>query len=264
MQPFFFGPAERQHYGAWHPAQGQRRRLGVLLLTSYGQETSRAYRLLRVLAERLAMQGVDAMRFDWSGCGDSAGADDEANLSAWRQDAALAHAELLARAQPERMVWVGVRLGATVALQAGPALTHELVLLDPVLDGAALMHTWHQAHLHNLGERFPPTNVLQSALLQAVPDPLAGEVMGFGLSPAFAAELQALRPADLPLPAGCHADVLTHGETAGLASWLAAQPAGTVSHQSLPQSLPWAAMDGSGTPLVPAPVLQALLQRCLK
>lgn len=263
MQPFFFGPTAHQRYGAWHPAQGPRRHLGVLLLTSYGQETSRAFRLLRVLADRLAMQGVDVMRFDWRGSGDSAGADEDAHLGAWREDAALAHGELLARAQPERVIWVGVRLGATVALQAGPALVRNMVLLDPVLDGAALMQTWRTAHLANLGERFPPTNVLQTALLQAVPNPLVGEIMGFGLSPTFANELHALKPDDLTLPPGCHADVLTHGETAGLDQWLAAQPAGAVTHQSLPQSLPWAAMDGSGTPLVPAPVLQALLQRCL-
>lgn len=262
MQSFFFGPAPRQLHGVWYPPQGQRRAVGVLVLPSYGQEVSRGFRLLRVLADRLALQGADVLRFDWRGSADSAGDDEDACLSAWCEDAQMAHAELLARARPQRVIWLGVRLGATVALQAAAGLSRELVLLEPVLDGAALLAQWQQAHGDLLERAYPVTNTARRQVLRKLTEPQMSEALGFGLSPTFITELRAVQPVSLPpLPAGTRAALLAHGELPGLPAWLDAQPAGAVQRHDLPLSLPWTKPE-AGTAPVPAPVLRALLEAC--
>lgn len=263
MHAFFIGPPAQQLYACLHLAPAASLEFAALLLGTWGRELHRSHRMLRALADRLAMRGVPTLRFDWQGSGDSAGADTDANLTTWRSDARRAHEALLRRTGAQRVVWVGVRLGATVALQAAPGATRDLVLLDPVLDGPALLADWQHAHDADRASAFPPGNRASARVLATPSGPLHGEVMGFGISPTFAAELQALRPADLAPPAGARVSVLHHGEPPGLTAWLATHGHG-VQAQPLAQSLPWLAPEGGGAPLVPAPAVNGILNAVLK
>ncbi len=70
--PFFFG--EPQLYGAYHGPQSTTESTTALLVCpSIGHEHTRAHRAIKLLCEAAARAGVSALRFDYSGVGDSAG-----------------------------------------------------------------------------------------------------------------------------------------------------------------------------------------------
>ncbi|HVQ29080.1 MAG TPA: alpha/beta hydrolase, partial [Vicinamibacteria bacterium] len=102
-----------------------------------GQEYLRAHRAFLQLAERLAALGFDVLRFDYFGCGDSAGDDHEGRLDVWLENTKAAIEEVEALCGSDRVSLVGLRLGAALAAQAqaGRGAPSALVLWDPVLDG---------------------------------------------------------------------------------------------------------------------------------
>ena len=80
---------EGRYLFAWHhgPHPALRRRGAVVLCPPLGSECVVAYRVWRILAERLAGAGFDVLRFDYEGTGDSAGDSEEpGRLEAWIGD----------------------------------------------------------------------------------------------------------------------------------------------------------------------------------
>src|SRR5262245_29313713 len=66
------------------PPRHLRRGLGIVLCPPLGYEYTSAYRTWRVLAERLASIGFDALRVDYDGTGDSIGdAEEPDRVAAW-------------------------------------------------------------------------------------------------------------------------------------------------------------------------------------
>ena len=120
MTAGWFGPTDRPLYGVWHvPASGLARS-AVVLAPSLGLELDLGHRSLRVLADRLAHQGIAALRFDYDGTGDSAGDDTEPRrVAAWL--ASVREAVAAARAAGAAHVTVvGLRVGATLAVASRP------------------------------------------------------------------------------------------------------------------------------------------------
>jgi uncharacterized protein len=141
-QQFYFGPAESRLFGVYHAPQAVADRdVGVLVCPPIGREYLKTHRALRQLAVRLARAGFHALRFDYRGCGDSAGDPAGATLAEWAADVGHAADELKDRAGLGRVALVGLRLGATLALlSAGTRRDVEgLVLWEPVVDGAAYL-----------------------------------------------------------------------------------------------------------------------------
>jgi pimeloyl-ACP methyl ester carboxylesterase len=145
----FFGDREAPCYRAYHPPAVAGGRLRAVLLCHVGPEEYRhtqwAY---RQLAGRLADAGVHAMRFDWSGTGDSAGDLSTASLDRWTDDVATAAAELRDLAGVTRLSLVGMRLGATIAARAVArgVRVQELVLWDPVVSGQPYLEELEAMH----------------------------------------------------------------------------------------------------------------------
>src|SRR3954468_8799767 len=114
----------------------------AVLCGPIGPEYTRSHRTVRHLADRLAAAGVPAIRFDYQGCGDSAG--DEASpdrLGAWRRSIAAAawHARRLSGCS--RVCLIGIRLGATLAALEAEEVGADLVVLwNPVVKGRAYTH----------------------------------------------------------------------------------------------------------------------------
>lgn len=158
----------------------------VLICNPFGQEAIRAQRSLRVLAERLGRKGIPSLRFDYFATGDSPGEDGAGHLTRWRQDIHLADVYLRRISGCRQTIWIGLRLGATLALQA--ALQHDdlprpqrILLWDPVLDGDAYLE-----HLRRMNEFWTrQSNV-------------TGEALGFLLTHRIRRHISAIRPDALP------------------------------------------------------------------
>ncbi|MCS6914980.1 MAG: alpha/beta fold hydrolase [Myxococcales bacterium] len=160
MTPSFFGPSARSLFGIYHPPVGRpARNRGVLLCAPLGQEAIRAHRALRQLAILLSRARYHVLRFDYYGCGDSAGDSSEGHTTQWLEDIATATAELKDCAGVNRVCWVGLRYGASLAVLAarGRRDLDSLVLWDPVVDGKAYLREVCAMHeqllLEELGDR---------------------------------------------------------------------------------------------------------------
>ncbi|RDI97040.1 alpha/beta fold hydrolase [Dyella solisilvae] len=139
--PFFFGEGG-ELFGIYHQAARPSAR-AVLLCAPLGQDHMRCHRIYRQLACTLAGQGMPVLRFDYYGCGDSAGGSAEVDWLRCLDDIAAAARELRARSGAERVLAFGARLGASMALAAAAAAAgiDEVVAWDPVVDGAAFVAT---------------------------------------------------------------------------------------------------------------------------
>lgn len=209
MIPFYFGPAERKLFGIYHaPPTGTEVRSGLVICGPFGHEAIRIHRLFRVLAERLARNGVAVLRFDYFGCGESGGDDQQGEMKGWRLDLLRAHEELARRSGAPRVGWLGARLGAALVLQSARHAQglDRLLLWDPVLDGPAYLEELERAHLATLERAF-----YSSRPSWYEPRPEGQEIseaLGHAFGRELISQLRALRGDGLQLPPGSVAATL--------------------------------------------------------
>jgi uncharacterized protein len=125
------------------------RSVAVLLCNPFGEEAARAHRLYRVMARKLEDAGYSAMRFDYSGTGDSSGDIADFGVEDWLQDIAAAAEQLRRESNVQRIVLVGLRLVGTLAAlcaQRGLLRAAHVLLWDPVADGADYLRELGRAH----------------------------------------------------------------------------------------------------------------------
>jgi alpha/beta superfamily hydrolase len=137
--PFFFANGL---FGTHHRPPAADARYGVLICAPIAQEYMRTHWLFRQLASQLVREGVHVMRFDYTGCGDSVGAQLAGGPQRWCEDAKLAGAEFRNRADLDRVVVLGARLGGYIAAASFPEL--DAVLWDPVESGARYLQELKQ------------------------------------------------------------------------------------------------------------------------
>jgi alpha-beta hydrolase superfamily lysophospholipase len=133
--PIVFGDSSRPLAGRLHEVRGER--IGAVVLCSpWGYEENCAFATFQLLAQRLAEKGIEALRFDYEGCGNSWG-DYTAPDQLDRWVASCAHAVEFMSARTGRTVAViGLRMGATLAALVSASLPLAATILwDPVVNG---------------------------------------------------------------------------------------------------------------------------------
>jgi alpha/beta superfamily hydrolase len=188
MQPFYFGQPEKSLFGIYHPPSGDRaRNCGIVICHPMGREYILGYRALRQLAYQLARAGFAVLRFDYYGCGDSAGEGHEGSLTQWVGDTEMAIEEVKSRGALSKICLIGARIGAVVALQLGSKRSdiEAVVLWDPVVNGKDYLDdliAQHQEWLNDRPRSTLPPNPRKEML----------EVLGFPIGPALEENLKQL------------------------------------------------------------------------
>lgn len=194
-EAFHFGTPSRALFGLRHPPAMSARGTMVACMPLL-QEGIRCQRALWSLSEALAATGIDVLRFDWHGSGDSSGDTRALTVEGMVEDLASAEAFLQASGPGMRPRLLGLRSAALPLLlhasRAGQPV--DVVLWAPVLDGRALVAAWREQHrrqLHSTG-RFARAGTRSGD----------DELLGFVLDPALPAGIEALDGRGLLLPAG--------------------------------------------------------------
>jgi alpha-beta hydrolase superfamily lysophospholipase len=138
-RPFYFISGDNQLFGWLHsPVAPLASTVGVVICAPFGYELICAHRSIREFAEAIAAAGIPAMRFDYSGCGDSAEIDESADqVALWTRDVIAAIRELRQLTGVERVCLLGIRLGAMLAALAAAECraVDSLILVGPIVSG---------------------------------------------------------------------------------------------------------------------------------
>jgi pimeloyl-ACP methyl ester carboxylesterase len=262
VEPFFFGSSAQPLFGCYNAPQGAGERdCGVVLCAPIGQEYFRSHRALKQLASRLAALGLPVLRFDYFGCGDSAGDGEDSRLSRWLLDIAAAVDEMRCRG-PADICLVGFRLGGTLAWLAGAGTCEirRLVVWDPVIDGRGYLRELEckeQQMLNSLGLR-PATRDEGRMPLESLgyhlTEELRGELEQIDLTgdrrrPAAAAlVLESASTVNLGRLAdhlGTLGVAAEHRQLSGPVFWVQDPESALVPHHALQMMTSW--IEGSGT-----------------
>jgi pimeloyl-ACP methyl ester carboxylesterase len=187
FEVFYFGRSDRLLYGALDFAQtfGQREH-GIVICYPFGQEYVRAHRACRQLALRLARAGFPVLRFDYGGSGDSAGEFEDADFAGWRDDIGRAIDALQERAGVDSICLVGLRLGASLALEVAEERpdVSALILWEPIVDGSNYLAELAEEHRDLMWRFFDDPDRVAARI--------TGQYLGFAVSDTLRGDLERL------------------------------------------------------------------------
>jgi pimeloyl-ACP methyl ester carboxylesterase len=211
----------------------------VLIVPPFGWDELSSYRSRRELARRLAGAGHPALRIDLPGTGDSTGVPD---LDAW--SAAIAGAAAWLRRDAERVVAVGIGLGALLAAAAP--------VDGPIFDGVVL---WGAPQSGRAAVReLRAIAAVEAASNVAADLPEArlndGDVLapgGFRVPPALAEQIRALEASDVE-------GALRVDRDDAYAAMMSDPADAVVPHETIARIVDWVgAFDAPGRPAAAAP-----------
>lgn len=228
-EPLFFGTEARPLFGWLHRVKPRTRvPLGVVLCNPFGYEAISTHRTLRHFARALADSGIPALRFDYDGTGDSAGTDlDPDRLEAWVSSIHRAAETLRRESGCERLIFFGIRLGATLAALAASQRSDSegLIALAPVVNANAYMRELRALQMAGrIGE----------ATAQPCDDVI--EVTGFVITAATRAALSAINLMKLERPPAARVLIVDRHGLPGNERWLELlqSQGASVERQALP------------------------------
>jgi pimeloyl-ACP methyl ester carboxylesterase len=250
-----FRPGQPQDNTAEHPA--------VLLCPPFGQEAVRAQRLYRALSDRLAARGQASMRFDYVGTGDADGSEHDATLALWTRNIVQADQALREFSQARQVIWLGLRLGGTLAALASMQASSSpdrIVLWEPVTSGPQHLSELEASTDRNLdisyGQRWSRIQPMLTGRFGAPPRQAAG----FLLTDKLIEDFQQLT---LPPPTDWHTTDLRIlcQQPALLANWQLSAGRPTQIDQ-IDDLIDWGSDEAMNTAIVPARLSSQLMAAC--
>jgi pimeloyl-ACP methyl ester carboxylesterase len=185
VKPFFFGDSDSPLYGVYHPpfASSAEHDCAALICSPIFHEHVRTHRILRQVAAALAEAGFPVLRFDYFGIGDSSGNSEDGTMGRWLADIATAALELKDMSGKKKLTVIGVRMGASLAIQA---LSKEMscnraVLWDPVVSGAGYFNEIGLLH-RGLFPNYQGQEESNEVVGFCYPPALHQEIMGIDLT----------------------------------------------------------------------------------
>jgi alpha-beta hydrolase superfamily lysophospholipase len=201
---FYFG-TDRDLFGWLHMPRGPIcSDVGLVICQPFGYEAICSHRSIRTFAEEAAALGIPALRFDYGGVGDSGDIEPNAGqIELWVEDIVTAVTEVRRRAGVNRVILLGLRLGATLATLALAKSkdVHGLILIAPIVTGRKYLRQIRTSRLAAAvsGSGSGPAPLKD---LGGNKDSVGGvEVNGFWLSGASVGALSGLDLASLDVPA---------------------------------------------------------------
>ena len=258
MKPHFFGGDRGPLYGVYaEPRIDTPEPPAVLACYPIAGEYMRAHRAFRQLSNLLTRKGAHVMRFDYYATGDSFGGLEDMALDRWREDIATALEELQELCGISRVKLVGLRMGATLGLQAAESLEaiDQVVLWDPIVEGSPYVDELEAQHVGDKRARQENEST----------DGVIG-VHGFPLPRALRDEIRSL---DLRSWSGTRpprVDLVVSQEGplwSALRDHLASLPNGGVYSMSASVGS-WGDADEFGSALIPQQIIQSVVDCLLK
>lgn len=135
---FFFDNRSGEQLFAYQHLLDSEAPLGVVFCHPFGEEKNRSYRSLVNFGRYLAKQNIPSMRFDMKGCGDSDGEFSDITIDSQVDDTLDSISLFVEATKVEKVILVGLRLGATIAALAAEkdSRVNGLVMLSPIIKGA--------------------------------------------------------------------------------------------------------------------------------
>ncbi|MDZ4851346.1 MAG: amino acid adenylation domain-containing protein [Pirellulaceae bacterium] len=131
----------------------------LVICNAYGHEHTRSARNLQQLAIQLAQSGLNVLRFDYAGTGNSTGNHDQVSLDVWRSNIAAAVDYAVNHAWKKGAIdssksWavslLGIRLGASLIATTPLSGIEHVILWDPIIDGDRYLELLKGYHQHEL------------------------------------------------------------------------------------------------------------------
>ena len=198
MSSGFFLPARSgQRFCVYHP--GSQDAPAIVYAHPFCEEMNKSRRMAALQSRRFAAAGCAVLQIDLFGCGDSSGEFLDARWETWKDDLRTAIAWLKSRARGPLGLW-GLRLGATLAADVArdPGLgVEQLILWQPVVSGELLITQFLRLRLaaEMLADGAAQSGV--RGLRESLRAGVAQEIGGYDLHPELAAEIDAVRLAEL-------------------------------------------------------------------
>jgi uncharacterized protein len=219
VEPFYFGEAPQRLYGCHHfPQVSRGRAFGVVLCSPIGQEYLKSHRVIYQLAVLLSKIGFHVLRFDYFGCGDSEGNFEEGSMVRWKEDILTAVDQMQHRSEIEKVCLIGLRIGATLALQTALDCFQiiGLVLWEPLFNGKAYVSQLENLHQEFISElryqELPLTNRSETGMID--------EVLGYPMTSALREELLTIEVDHARIRPGVKLLALVNSEESSKVSYL--------------------------------------------
>lgn len=134
IEPLIFG--EKQLFGVYYPSSDSAADSLVVVCPPLFDEYRRSYRALGEFAAACAEKGHHALRFDYSGTGDSGGfLEDLGSIDEWLDDIDSAIEEGMNLSGAGRVCLFGVRWGGTLASLCRHDAVERVLVWDRIEDG---------------------------------------------------------------------------------------------------------------------------------